>query len=517
MEEKDNTKYLKDPLRQLRTLHRAHIRLTLLYGGVILLALVLLGWNTYRQGVAAEIQGLQHRLLAVVTSLASSIQAADIEAIPAKSTQITLQHQELLRRFRQVAQQDPDIETIYILRPTMEPTKLRFVIDYAKSGEVGEPGELYDATDVPVMLQGFAHPAVEDEPYSDEFGTTLSGYAPIVTQDGRSVGLVGVDVDVSRLDAIQKEVLGNVATTFGIAIILLASISWYVAKSVRQPLSRIINAATAISHGKLDTRIAMRRNDELGLMSKHIDQMAEQLQEREFIRETFGRYVSEDIAETLLAEGTDLTLGGEERIVTVLFSDLQGYSTMSEHMPPAKVVEMLNSYLGAITEIIHQHGGCVIEFIGDAIFAVFGAPHQLSGHSEKAVQCAIAMRERLVQLNREWQDTGLANYWKDIGQAQVTARIGIHTGHVVAGNLGSPTRMKYAVIGDTVNIAARLEALNKELGTDILISRAVYTNLSPDLTRELLEQGEYKVKGREQAIKVYSINKPKPKLSVLTG
>jgi len=171
-----------------------------------------------------------------------------------------------------------------------------------------------------------------------------------------------------------------------------------------------------------------------------------------------------------------------------------------------QVVEMLNQYLGAMSEVIEEHDGCVIEFIGDAILTVFGAPNTVPDHSEKAVCCALKMRARLLKLNTEWEKTGLSRYWKNCGMDELGARIGIHTGRVVAGNLGSRTRMKYAVIGDTVNVAARLEALNKELGTDILMSMEVYDHLPEGLIPDIKDQDIHAVKGREQSVRVYSIN-----------
>jgi len=506
-----------EALEALHGWRRLHIRLTALYGGVTLLALTLLGLSVFTDGVEREIGGLQRRLLATVGSLAASVDADAVAALPAEGRERTPLHTALLSRFEEVSQGDADVESIYLLKPTQEPTKLRFVVDYAKLGPTGQPGDLYDAVEVPMMLKGFAQPAVEAEPVRDAFGTTLSGYAPVVTRGGRSVAVIGVDVNASRLAELKHDVLRRMAMTFGLAVLLLGAVAVLVARNLRGPLSRIIEAATAISRGDLTTRVGLRRRDELGLMSEHIDLMAEQLQDREFIRETFGRYLSTEVAKEVLRQRTGVTLGGEERVVTVLFSDMRGYSTISEQMSPAQVVDLLNRYLGAMNEIVDRHRGCVIEFVGDAIFAVFGAPHYIADHAEQAVRCSIEMRARLKELNTDWRRSGMARAWQDSGITELSARIGIHTGPVVAGNLGSDTRMKYGVIGDTVNVAARLEALNKELGTDILISREVYLQLPADLTDGVVDHGAHKVKGREHPIKVYGVSRPSATLSVVVG
>jgi adenylate cyclase len=397
------------------------------------------------------------------------------------------------------------VESIYILRPTDQPTKLRFLIDFSKHGDEGTPGELYDAQDLPIMLKGFNAPAVESQLYADEFGLTLSGYAPIVDANGKSVGLIGADVNAAQILKIKKNVLTTVLLVFGIAIIAIGLVSVLVGRSVRHTLAKIIEAASEIAKGKLDTRIGLDRRDEFGVMSQQIDKMAAELQEREFIRETFGRYVSENVAKALLDRRNKLRLGGEERVVSVLFMDLRGYSTISEQMPPTQVVEMLNQYFGVMNEIIAKYDGSVIEFLGDAILAAFGAPNYLPDHSERAVRCAMEMCQALHALNAQWKNSGLARYWKHTEFKQLTARIGIHSGGVIAGNLGSPTRMKYAVIGDTVNVASRLEGLNKVLSSDICISADVYAHLPEELSDQLSDQGEHNLKGREQKVRVYTM------------
>lgn len=494
-----------NPVDKLRSWQRFHIRLTALYGGAVFLTLILMALAFYWLSVASEVQALQQRLLAMATSLAHSIEAEKIEDQPADATEMSPFQRELLERFTEVARRDPDVESIYILRPTNEPTKLRFFVDYVKKGEAGKPGELYQASDVPVLLKGFNEPVVENEPYRDEFGLTISGYAPLLSADGRSVGVLGIDVSAGRLYLLKRNVLWLTLSLFGIAATLVGIASILVARNVREPLTRLINATAAIAQGNLHTRLSLQRKDEFGVLGRHFDQMANELQQRELIRDTFGRYVSQDVAKTLLATGLTPVLGGEERIVSVLFCDLHGYSTISERLSPVQVVELLNRYLGAMNIIIDEHRGCVIEFLGDAILAVFGAPSYFPDHAEQAVECALAMRERLRLLNDEWNQSAEVLSWWRPGFSKLEARIGIHTGPVVAGNLGSPQRMKYSVIGDSVNVAARLEELNKELNGTILISEDVRSRLSASLAAQAEVRGDFKVKGREQTVRIFAL------------
>jgi len=198
-------------------------------------------------------------------------------------------------------------------------------------------------------------------------------------------------------------------------------------------------------------------------------------------------------------------MSGEERVVSVLFSDLQAYTTISEHLPPAQLVKLLNHYFSEMTLIIDRHGGCVIEFLGDGILIVFGAPQALDNHAEQAVRCALAMYERFQALLEEWKNTSLANYVPSDSYQLLGMRMGIHSGAVVAGNLGCASRMKYAVIGDTVNVAARLEALNKNFQTHLLISGDTAQQLPMDLSQTMHFQGMQQVKGREGMLPVYSL------------
>ena len=493
-------------LRRLRPWKRFHVRLTALYGAAVLLVLVAMGIVFYRVALDAELDGLKDRLLATAITLATTL---DAEGLNAVRTQADADHPALrdtLRQFSEICGRYPRINAIYVMRPTDDPNWLEIVADYMPGDtEAMVPGEHYDATTLPVMRRGLEVPAVEQEPFRDEYGLTISGYAPLSTTAGEPVGLVGLDLDARRLDEIRGAVLQTTLWVFGAAALLLAGLGMLVGRNLKRPLMVIMGASGKVAAGKLETRVVVDRDDEFGLLGENFNHMAEGLQEREFIRDTFGRYMSEDVARTLLSSPDRIALGGEERDVTVLLSDIRGYSTISEHLGPTQVVELLNEYLGAMNEVIEAHRGCVIEYLGDAILAVFGAPNEMAEHAAVAVRCAAAMRDRLSELNRQWDASGVASLWQSLGFTELRARVGLHTGRVVAGNLGGEKRMKYAVTGDTVNLAARLEQLNKELGTEILFSDAVRERLPADLRERTVERGAHSVKGREKAVATWSI------------
>jgi len=225
--------------------------------------------------------------------------------------------------------------------------------------------------------------------------------------------------------------------------------------------------------------------------------------QKEDIHQMFNKYMGGTVAETILS--SDFNTEGEDRWVTILFTDLKGYSTISQPMSPKEVLSMLNEYFSEMVPIIEKHEGVVLEYIGDAMMIVFGAPKNVERHQEKAVRCAMAMREHLKVLNERWDEQELSRYWKNQDIDYLDARAGIHTGNIVAGNIGADKVMKYGAIGDVVNIAARLEQANKPIGSSILFSRSVYVALTKGIVSQCTDQGLLPLKGRSGEDRVYSI------------
>ncbi|MCB9668806.1 MAG: adenylate/guanylate cyclase domain-containing protein [Alphaproteobacteria bacterium] len=215
--------------------------------------------------------------------------------------------------------------------------------------------------------------------------------------------------------------------------------------------------------------------------------------EKEHVRRTFGRYVSDEVAAHVLAGGAR----GVRKDVVVLFSDIRGFTTWSEATDPEELVARLNVYFEAMVSAIHRHGGVVDKFIGDAVMAVFDGVLPLERPEDAALAAALAMQEELARLNAAWADQGLAP-WR--------TGIGLHRGPVVLGSLGSEERQDFTVIGDAVNTASRLEGLTKELGAVILVSDALAAGLTD---RGALEDGgEVAIRGREARLHVWRVRSP---------
>ena len=216
--------------------------------------------------------------------------------------------------------------------------------------------------------------------------------------------------------------------------------------------------------------------------------------EKRRVKRLFSRYVSKDVYQQLLASPTDAVLGGQRREMTVLFSDMRGFTTLSESGEAEDLVLQLNQYFTQMVEVVFAHRGTVDKFVGDMVMALYGAPLDDLDHADHAVQTALDMVRELRTLNRLWAVEGRTEL--DIG-------IGINTGEMIAGNIGSDAIMSYTVIGDNVNLGARLESLNKDFGTRILISEATRRQLRG--TYDIRPMGDVTVKGKTRAVKVFEV------------
>lgn len=239
----------------------------------------------------------------------------------------------------------------------------------------------------------------------------------------------------------------------------------------------------------------------VGLLSvvarSHIRKVLEEEQDRERVTRLFGEYVSPEVAKKLVSERSKIA--GECKQVAVLFSDLRGFTTLSERTAPAELVQRLNEYFDRMVEAIGEHGGVVDKFIGDAAMAVFGGVLPVDNPCDAAVGAALAMRARLAELNSEREKAG---------RPRLENGVGVHFGEVLQGSIGSRGRKDFTVIGDAVNIASRIEGLTKETEQRIVLTREVYDRLSPPLRSVCVPLGKKKVKGREGGLELYGLPDP---------
>jgi len=275
----------------------------------------------------------------------------------------------------------------------------------------------------------------------------------------------------------------------GVAAFILAGIA------VR-PIHSLVQAVKAVGEGNFEQHITPRRNDEIGILTTAFNDMAISLREKEYIKNTFERYVSKPLAEQILKHKNELQLGGEEREVTVLFCDIRRFTAIAEQLPPTEVVQLLNDFFTRMIDIVTKHQGMVDKLMGDSVMALFGAPLTLGDEPMQAVRCALEMQLSVESFNDER---------KNLGQPPLQMGIGINTGLVVAGNIGSAMRMEYTVIGDNVNIAARLQGMAQQ--GEILISEATYDKVSAHVS--VCKLDTIALKGKSRQIDVFRIEKLK--------
>jgi adenylate cyclase len=233
-------------------------------------------------------------------------------------------------------------------------------------------------------------------------------------------------------------------------------------------------------------------NDELGDVAQGINAMIFSLNESQRVSDSFGRYMGKEIRDEIMSG--KISMDGEMKRVTLLFSDLRNFTVLVEKNHPRQVVKILNQYFNEMTLAVKGHKGLILQYVGDEIMAVFGAPVEVDDHPEMAAQTALEMRSRLIKLNKNLEQQGFE---------PLEHGIGLHSGAVLAGNIGSKERMSYALVGDTVNTASRIEGLTKTYETDIILSQTTHSLLTGSYVTEQLEP--VKVKGKDDGLIVYKL------------
>jgi class 3 adenylate cyclase len=351
-------------------------------------------------------------------------------------------------------------------------------------------------------------------------GTVAGGYGAILHHLTVEVGMRPILIDINRSVSPQIEAdvpalslrwrlltalpLINVITGFivaaiagtdslGLAILVVIGVATTVSleltilltRSILEPLADLKRATDAVAEGDLDVAVPVTTADEIGELAASFNQMVEGLRERERIRRAFGVYLDSEVAEHILSEG--FTERGELVEISILFCDVKDFSSFAEAAEPHEVVACLNELFEVVVPIVAGAGGHVDKFEGDGLMAVFGAPERVGDHADRALQAAFEI-DRIV--NREGEGPGF-----EVG-------IGVNTGEVVAGSIGGGGRLNFSVIGDPVNVAARVEAMTRETGDSLLITAATRDRLGGEI--ELESRGERVLKGIERPVRLFA-------------
>ncbi|MDH7499008.1 MAG: adenylate/guanylate cyclase domain-containing protein [candidate division NC10 bacterium] len=327
----------------------------------------------------------------------------------------------------------------------------------------------------------------------------IKGKGPDVLDLAEPIFYGGIKIGEVRLGISTRLITDTVMIAqYRILIITLLSLlagtagSIVLATFLARPVRRLTEGVRAIGSGALDYRIDVTTSDELGELTQSFNVMAESLQKKKLIEEAFGRYVTKQVASEILKHPEAIQLGGRRQVVSVLFADIRGFTSLAERIEPEEVVRTLNEYLTLMTKVVFKHDGTLDKFLGDAIMAVFGAPIFYADHALRAILAALDIRREIGLLNEKRAAAGMQ---------RVEIGIGINAGEVVTGTIGSEERMEYTVIGDNVNIAARLEDLAGE--GQILISPSIYEAVSHKVSVRILNP--IRLKGREKLLQVYEV------------
>lgn len=334
-----------------------------------------------------------------------------------------------------------------------------------------------------------------------KFNNEQTRYVDPQTQEARlaayrmagfaGLGVVAEVPEAKALETSQKLERRSVYIAFGILCVTFM-FGYLFSGTISWPIRELAAAAERISSGDFKIALKPRAKDEVGDLALAFNDMAKGLEERDRVKATFEKFHNKEIADKLLSG--EVKLGGERKEAVIFFSDVRGFTAMSETMEPEQVVEMLNEYMTRMVSIIRAHHGIVDKYVGDAIMAIWGVPMGGENDATNAVMACLRMREELAQLNQLRLSRG---------QNELKIGMGLNMGPVIAGNIGSEDKMEYTVIGDSVNLASRMESLTKEYGTDLLVPRVIQERCAGQFIFE--QSKSAKVKGKSQGIEIFKV------------
>jgi class 3 adenylate cyclase len=300
------------------------------------------------------------------------------------------------------------------------------------------------------------------------------------------------DEALAPLRALTWRIVAIGATALAIALLVGVGL----AGGIIGPVRTLVTGMQEVLRGNLRYRSRIERQDEIGFLARSFNEMVDGLEEREHVKHIFGRFVSRDVAEAVLAGRVPLE--GEKREVSILFQDIRGFTALSEKLDPATLLNVLNRFFTEVVAAVEAEGGVVKQFTGDGVMALFGAPQARADHAPRAVRAALGIVARLEGLNVLLQEKGFP---------PLAIGIGIHAGEVVAGLIGPDERVEYGVVGEPVNLAARVESLTKDVAATILVSGEIAARIGAEFQLGRMES--LRVKGKTEPVQVVEILAPR--------
>ncbi len=409
-------------------------------------------------------------------------------------------YQELVQKLR-LSRDANRTGTLYVrflylvgLSPT-DPKGLIFIADAEENPASAVRYGDVDTSDNGIHLREHINEYYSPQKFiTDKWLTRLSGFAPIYDREGQYLATVGVDIPIGDVDLLLNIILFYGMAGLIVSLLLAGAGAHILSKKITKSLHVIHSSVKEIGSGNLLVETKLKSNDEFGELALALNSMAQGLRERERLKINFARYVSKHMLEKILKSDSPLKVEGERRKITILFSDIRQFTQLAETLPPEEVVALLNEYFEAMIDIIFSYQGTLDKFLGDGIMVEFGAPLDDAVQEIHAIQTAIAMQKKLSSLREKWAKEG---------KPQITMGIAIHTGQAIVGNIGSEKRMEYTAIGDTVNVAAKLEYSTKTLKQPILISEMTYLAVKDLFPCQ--DVGLVSLPGRKEQITAYAV------------
>jgi adenylate cyclase len=467
--------------------------------GLVVLVNGLLAVAEYRRCQELLQQELHRKARAIVSTAAALLDPELVGAIRKRGDQTKPQYSALKAQLQKIRdfnrRKDVWIADLFTLIPAPQNAKY---VEYGVDAEDNfayehHVGDIYlrDGQPLTIGIEGIDRLAENLKSFQAGFN---AAFAPVRDASGKLIAILGVRLSpapYSTLDQAGSAMIAPFFVTVALALILAVIL----ARAVTRPLDALRLQIERIGKGDFaDVAAPAKMTGEFGRMAAAITAMAKGLRERDTIKHAFSGYISRQVLDTIMEKGELPTLKGERRRITVLFADIRGFTTISEGMTPEEVVEMLSEFFERMVEVLMRHNGTIDKFLGDGLMVIFGAPVDDPYQEQHAVSAAVEMQQELSKLSKEWE----AN-----GRQPIKMGIGINSGAAIVGNIGSEDRMEYTAVGDTVNLAARLESATKELGLDIAVSEQTYAAIRPLF--QWKPAGTIAIRGRTEPVRAYSV------------
>ena len=394
----------------------------------------------------------------------------------------------IVNEFRTIRNNVEGIKFLYTTR--LVNNKITYIVDCEENeSERAKLGEIYDDAAQGLKQTFFSS---KDEVYfetnytTDKYGTFLSAYNPVFN-NGKIEFVIGCDIKAEDARKFISNYKKKFTCVFFSLLIVILPIIYFITNIIRRPLNKIKDEILKLKDLDVEEHIDFKSSiSEVNDMIDATDKVKTGLR-------SFIKYVPDRVVKQLISQGKDAKIGGEKEYVTILFSDIEGFTSISENNDVQEVVTSLNEYFDVYVHCLEESGATVDKFIGDAVMTFWNAPNKVENHEFVAVKTAIEIVKQIDLLNKKWKSQGKKFIFK--------TRIGINSGEAIVGNIGSTNRINYTVTGDSVNLASRLEGANKQYNTSILVGEVVYNK-----TKHLIEYNyidEIKVKGKEVYVKIY--------------